>query len=229
MRDVGAMDQPSDMLQMADVLIKVSESIGATYVQRTGRTPAEIKDLMDSESWLSAKDCLNLGFATHVAEGQADTSARAMAQARRFKSLAQLHPPFELKEDEACDCECENCVAGDCDKCTNAECDDPNCKDCPIQAAPGYNNLNLHKRVAARLASDRIAVAAALTSKAPPDRAPRTTREAQRILDELNARVAASTATTEEEYPTVEEQRKLSDTLKAKRWLAALGLPVGRR
>jgi HK97 family phage prohead protease len=56
----------NEMRQMADVLEKISDSIGMTYVARSGKTAEEVKALMDAESWMSAQDCMDNGFCTGV-------------------------------------------------------------------------------------------------------------------------------------------------------------------
>ena len=88
----------SEHRKLADVLDKVSESIGATYVQKTGKSADEVKELMDAETWMSAQDCMKNGFCTHIAE-QADD--QAMAMARGFKTLAKLrNVPAALRVDQ---------------------------------------------------------------------------------------------------------------------------------
>jgi hypothetical protein len=33
-----------------------------------------------------------------------------------------------LRKDGACECDCEECLAGDCEDCSNPDCEDPNCE-----------------------------------------------------------------------------------------------------
>ena len=56
----------ADMREMADVLDKVGNSLVATYVARTGQSDAEIRDLLAKDSYLTAAECLELGFADEV-------------------------------------------------------------------------------------------------------------------------------------------------------------------
>lgn len=127
----------SDMRKMADVLDKISESIGACYVDRTGMSPEGVQKLMDAETWLSAQDCVDQGFATGVVEAPAKEEAKALAAARRFKALAQLrNVPTQFKA-AACACDCTGCVDGDCAACSNKDCADSNCVDCPMQGSAG--------------------------------------------------------------------------------------------
>jgi ATP-dependent protease ClpP protease subunit len=132
----------TDMRKMADVLDKVSESIGQTYVSRTGKSAAEIKALMDAETWMSAKDCLDARFATAITEDPSGPSAQAMA--RSFKALARFGKVPEQFRAAAgasnlsagygtCECPCDEC-ATDCSNCTHDACDCANCEGCPMKA-----------------------------------------------------------------------------------------------
>lgn len=56
----------ADMREMADVLDKVGDSLVATYVARTGRSDTDIRDLLAKDSYLTAAECLELGFADEV-------------------------------------------------------------------------------------------------------------------------------------------------------------------
>ncbi|MDW3682940.1 Clp protease ClpP [Cupriavidus sp. CV2] len=62
----GVFGNAADMRDMADVLDKINASLVATYVARTGRTEAEVKALLDAETWLSADDAVAQGFADEV-------------------------------------------------------------------------------------------------------------------------------------------------------------------
>lgn len=125
----------ADMRQCADVLDKISVSIGQAYVDKTGKTAAEIKAIMDAETWMNADECVADGFADAVA-AEDDEDEAAMALARSFKSLAKLPKvPASLKptasdEDEdgsLCGCECSPCLQGNCADCDVEDCDVEDC------------------------------------------------------------------------------------------------------
>ena len=125
----------SNMRKMADTLDKVSEAIGQAYVDRTGKTTAEIRALMDAETWMSSQDCLRDGFCTEISQAE---EPEAMALAQRFRA--------RLQAKAECECSCENCAASNCDACTNADCADKNCKDCPMQeGASAESDLSLYE------------------------------------------------------------------------------------
>lgn len=143
----------ADMTKMADTLDRIDESIAAAYVDRTKLTLAQVKALMDAESWFSAQDCIDNGLATAIVA--APEKEEAAATAKTFRVLAKLKntperfraeaaapiaPPAAaetkpVRNADSCQCDCANCGEGNCSDCTNAECDDANCKDCPMQAA----------------------------------------------------------------------------------------------
>lgn len=56
----------AEMRDMADVLDKIGMSLLATYVTRSGKPEAEVKALLDAESYLTAAECLALGFCDEV-------------------------------------------------------------------------------------------------------------------------------------------------------------------
>jgi hypothetical protein len=129
----------SDMREMANVLDKVSEAIGATYVKKTGKSSDEIKALMDTGTWLSAKDCMDLGFCTAISETPADDGMKALAKQFRNRVGAPRTPVPEFHSDSSgtCACDCMNCMVGACMNCYNEDCKDPNCEDCPMQEGTG--------------------------------------------------------------------------------------------
>jgi ATP-dependent protease ClpP protease subunit len=140
----------AELRKAADLLDKVSESIGATYVKKTGKSADEIKALMDAETWLSAKDCLELGLCTAISEQEAD--AEVMALAGKFKDRAKaMRARVTNLADDQCECTCDNCQDGKCSDCTMQGCDDPNCIDCPMQSTnnsaetPKESNLSLYE------------------------------------------------------------------------------------
>lgn len=58
-----------ELRTMADLLDKVqAEQLITTYVARTGQSTEKITELVNAETWLSASECLALGFATAVGD-----------------------------------------------------------------------------------------------------------------------------------------------------------------
>lgn len=55
-----------DMRATADVLDKVRDSIIAAYEGKTGKTRSELINLLNSETWMTAQDALDMGFADEI-------------------------------------------------------------------------------------------------------------------------------------------------------------------
>ena len=55
-----------ELREMADVLDKIGASLVATYANRTGLPEAEIKSLLDAETWLNAEEAVLKGFADEL-------------------------------------------------------------------------------------------------------------------------------------------------------------------
>jgi ATP-dependent protease ClpP protease subunit len=133
----------SDMRKMGDTLDRISTSIAQTYVDKTGKPLDEIQALMDAESWLSAADCVESGFATAIAAA----NEPAIAMARGFKVLNLMkRVPESLQNNDfasmdGCQCYCQACLDDDCANCSNVECEDSNCADCPMQEHRADNSI----------------------------------------------------------------------------------------
>ncbi len=59
---------------IADTLDQIAESIIATYIEKTNLPHDKIVELMDNETWMSAREAVDLGFADEV-EGEMDMKA----------------------------------------------------------------------------------------------------------------------------------------------------------
>jgi len=57
-----------EMRAMAEALDKIKGSLLQGYAAKSGRSPEEIAPLMAAETWLDAKDALDLGFVDRIAE-----------------------------------------------------------------------------------------------------------------------------------------------------------------
>ena len=88
-----------DMRAMAEALDKIKGSLLQGYAAKSGRPQEEIAPLMAAETWLDAKDALDLGFADRIAE---PVRIAARFDVGRFRNappvLAEL--PAETTDDE---------------------------------------------------------------------------------------------------------------------------------
>jgi HK97 family phage major capsid protein/ATP-dependent Clp endopeptidase proteolytic subunit ClpP len=63
-----AVGYADDLRKTADLLDKIAGSIVVTYVKRTGQDEAKIKELMANETWMSAQEALQNGFADQIVD-----------------------------------------------------------------------------------------------------------------------------------------------------------------
>lgn len=71
-----------EMRKAADSLEKVKATIVNQYVRKTGKDAAEVSDLMDAETWLTAEEALDGGFVDELLDAEpvaAMVTARDMA------------------------------------------------------------------------------------------------------------------------------------------------------
>lgn len=73
-----------DLVQTADLLDKIDSTLVGTYAARTAQDPKQISDWMAKETWFTAQEAVDAGFADRIAETKAkaqvwDLSAYANA------------------------------------------------------------------------------------------------------------------------------------------------------
>lgn len=65
-----AVGNAQDFRKLADDLDKIRDSMVTAYQDKSGLEAEEITKIMDAETWLSAKDCLEYGFADEIEEAK---------------------------------------------------------------------------------------------------------------------------------------------------------------
>jgi len=88
-----AIGDAAEMRKMADALDKIAEAIRASYLSQTGMDEEEIVALMDAETWMSAADAVEMGFADSVIEA-VDIAAMAKFDLSIFQNA-----PESLKDE----------------------------------------------------------------------------------------------------------------------------------
>lgn len=63
----GVHGNAEDMRQMADILDKAQSSLLAVYKKKTGRTTAQLKTMLNAETWMTAEEAKSNGFADAIA------------------------------------------------------------------------------------------------------------------------------------------------------------------
>lgn len=84
-----------EMRKAADSLEKVKATIVNQYVRKTGKDAAEVSDLMDAETWLTAEEALDGGFVDELAAPEpvaAMVTARDMAAYKAAPSCLAPSP-----------------------------------------------------------------------------------------------------------------------------------------
>lgn len=90
------------MRQFADRLETVTGTIADVYTSRTGGDRAEILSLMDDETWMTAQEAVDRGFATSVTEN-IKVAARAIDETtHKFRNVPEIlkgRPNLEAARD----------------------------------------------------------------------------------------------------------------------------------
>jgi len=86
-----------DMREWADTMAKFDTAIVNTYLKKSDATPEEIEVLMRDETWLTAKEAYELGFADEVSD---PVKIAARASLRKFAKLPKELAETEIDEDE---------------------------------------------------------------------------------------------------------------------------------
>lgn len=85
-----AMGDSGEMRKTADLLDQIKGVIVDTYAKRTGQTVAKLSAMMDEETWITASEAADLGFADVVTEDQ------RIAACYGFDFSQFKHPPSML-------------------------------------------------------------------------------------------------------------------------------------
>ncbi len=64
----GASGDCNEMEKQAEVLRQMNEALANAYVEKTGMEMEKVLELMNEETWLTAKQCVELGFVDEVAK-----------------------------------------------------------------------------------------------------------------------------------------------------------------
>lgn len=91
-----------DMRKAADFLDKIRDGMVEGYAQRTGQDAASILAMMEAETWMTGKECVEKGFADEVVKspGQANAPPEMSAAASALSPLLADYSklPLELKK-----------------------------------------------------------------------------------------------------------------------------------
>lgn len=97
-----AIGDADELRKNADTLDKISGVLVDTYAARTGQTKKAVTEMMSAETWLTAKEAVDLGFATGVYEpgDQQSKAAAALIGDFRLEKRFRRVPPAALQRQE---------------------------------------------------------------------------------------------------------------------------------
>jgi len=105
----GVMGEAKDMRHMADVLDEIKETIINAYQLKTGKSRKKISQMMDEETWMSAKKAMSEGFVDEILYGnQSDEPpvensfmfSRVAIQNSAAESIKRFIEQYNLKRKE---------------------------------------------------------------------------------------------------------------------------------
>ncbi len=99
----GASGDYRDMQKVAEILKRENAAMAASYVNKTGKSQEEILKLMDRETWLTARQALEMGFVDKITEDKQVDLYNACGM-RLTDEIRQrvLREKAEQEEREAC-------------------------------------------------------------------------------------------------------------------------------
>lgn len=93
-----AIGSASQMRKEADVLEKFQGSLADIYAARTGQPVEKVVELMAAETWMSAKEAVELGFATAVSQ---PLNVAACVKQGRFAKMPEFKTVEQLEREKA--------------------------------------------------------------------------------------------------------------------------------
>ncbi len=89
------------MRKGAEMLEEISDEIAGVYAEKTGKDKGDIRKMMKSETWISAKKAIEMGFADEIF----DTKSKVMSILDKFKPDAALVEKVNSLESSLVDAE----------------------------------------------------------------------------------------------------------------------------
>ncbi|MEI2466648.1 head maturation protease, ClpP-related [Niallia taxi] len=83
----SAFGEAKDLRDTADFLDKIRDSLVSVYEDKTGKTKDELIDLLDVETWMSAEEAVEMGFADEV-EGEIEVKASMAGTVAVFNGVS---------------------------------------------------------------------------------------------------------------------------------------------
>jgi ATP-dependent Clp endopeptidase proteolytic subunit ClpP len=84
-----AMGDSAEMRKTADLLDKTADNIASIYAKHSGQTPEQIAEWMAAETWMSAAETVERGFATKQADANKLAASLWRFDLTKFKNLPE--------------------------------------------------------------------------------------------------------------------------------------------
>lgn len=111
------MGNANELRKQADDLDKITSASINVYMSNINITEKELKKLMDNETWLDYKECIEMGFATSVIEDEKNTLNQSvrMSLVNLIKQSKQvsIDDEEEIEEEETSDEEVDDTLEDD--------------------------------------------------------------------------------------------------------------------
>lgn len=85
------------MSHESDVLLQASKAIATAYKYKTGKSIDELLSMMDVETWLTAEEAVEMGFADKISESRNSNEKRDVRRAALAAAYSGLLPEQTLK------------------------------------------------------------------------------------------------------------------------------------
>lgn len=95
-----AMGNADDLREQADTLEKIGGGMVKTYMDRTGLSEDEVNALLAQDTWLSADEALEKGFATEISDEIKATAKFDMARAQLPENVQAVFKAEEVKPED---------------------------------------------------------------------------------------------------------------------------------
>jgi ATP-dependent Clp protease protease subunit len=88
----------NELRKQADDLETINSATMQAYLAHVNISEDELKQMMDAESWLSAMDALNMGFATAIVDDPASKQAANQSARKKLVNLVLEHKTASKRE-----------------------------------------------------------------------------------------------------------------------------------
>jgi len=91
--------ESKDLKAMAEVLDKIKDSLVSVYTNKTGQEASKIEEMMDKETWLTAREAKDMGFADEVIDSVSDPDNKISAFINRHMDMKRAPMNTNAKQE----------------------------------------------------------------------------------------------------------------------------------